>query len=145
MTYQIVYASVASTPMQSDELEDLLESAQFANAGEGITGALVYADGHFLQILEGDQGRLEPLMRRISKDLRHENVVVLLAGEVPAASFSDWSMAYVSASPEQVARWAGLGDAVRLPEVWETVRHNPDRTTQMARRILALLDGEAPS
>ena len=28
MTYQIVYASVASTPMQSDELEDLLESAQ---------------------------------------------------------------------------------------------------------------------
>lgn len=139
MPYQIIYSSAASTPMQMDELEDILEHAQSSNATDGITGALVYADGHFLQILEGRQSVVEQLMQRIAKDLRHETVVVLQAGDVPAAAFPDWEMAYVSASPEQVARWAGLSATSQLPDVWETMRQNPERAAQVAQSILAVL------
>lgn len=144
MPYQIIYSSVSSTPMQQDDLEDILEHAQSHNAAEGITGALVYTDGHFMQILEGERSTVEQLMRRIAKDLRHENVAVLLSSDVPAAAFSDWSMAYVSATPEQVAQWAGIGTSSTVPDVWNNMRHNPETTAQVARRILSVLNGGAP-
>lgn len=141
MPYQLIYSSHASTPMPVDELEDILEHAQGSNATEGITGALVYADGHFLQVLEGEQRAVEQLMRRIAKDLRHETIVVLQAGDVPVAAFPKWEMAYVSATPEQIARWAGLSGTHDLTDVWEDLRHNPQRTEQVARSILSVLKG----
>lgn len=144
MPYQIIYSSVSSTPMQQDDLEDILEQAQSNNAADGITGALVYADGHFMQILEGERSTVEQLMRRIAKDLRHETVVVLLAGDVQAAAFPDWTMAYVSATPEQVAQWAGIGASSTVPQVWDNMRHNPETTAQVARSILSVLNGGAP-
>lgn len=139
MTFRIIYSSASSTPMQLDELEDLLEQAQANNPSQRITGALVYADGFFLQILEGERARVEELMQIIARDLRHEKVRVLYEGEVREPAFSDWSMAYVSATPEQVARWAGLSSTTELPEVWEDIRHNPAKAAQLTESILEVL------
>lgn len=139
MTYQIIYSSASSTPMELDELEDILEHAQSSNSTCGITGALVYADGYFLQILEGEKAAVESLMQRIKKDLRHETVVILQSGQMDSAAFSDWRMAYVSATPEQVAQWAGLGVENKLPDVWENLRQNPTRASQVAASILSVL------
>lgn len=139
MTFRIIYSSASSTPMQLDDLEDILEQAQANNPAQRITGALVYADGFFLQILEGEKTRVEDLMQIIAKDLRHEHLRVLYAGHVWAPAFSDWSMAYVSATPEQVARWAGLSGTTELPEVWEDIRHNPEKAAQLTESILDVL------
>lgn len=129
--------------MQLEDLEDILEQAQNNNAAQRVTGALVYADGYFLQILEGEKVRVEELMQIICRDLRHEKVRVLYAGEVWAPAFSDWSMAYVSATPEQVARWAGLSSTTELPEVWEDIRQNPEKATQLTESILDVLMKES--
>lgn len=142
MTYQIIYSSVGSTPMQLEDLEDLLEQAQCRNARKGITGALVYVDGHFLQILEGEREGVQKLMARISGDLRHEAVTVLQEGEIASAAFSDWNMAYVSATPKQVAEWAGLSDTTQLPEVLKDMHQDREMAEQVARRILAVLAGD---
>jgi hypothetical protein len=141
MTYRIIYSSVSSTPMQLEELEDLLEQAQGNNSRNGITGALVYVDGFFLQVLEGEKDSVQELMQTISKDFRHETVTVLQAGEIAAAAFSGWDMAYVSATPEQVAQWAGLSGTTRLPQVWDDIHQDPHRATQVAKSILAVLVG----
>jgi Sensors of blue-light using FAD len=144
MKYQIIYCSVSSTPMQRDDLEDLLEQAQANNARGAITGALVYVNGFFLQILEGDQEALERLMKLIARDLRHERVKVLQEGEITTPTFADWRMAYVSATPEQVARWAGFSSSTRVPEVWEQVGQDRTRLTQLTNGILsALVPGQA--
>jgi Sensors of blue-light using FAD len=55
VTYQIIYSSEAATPMQTDDLQELLDRSRRSNAAKGITGALIYAEGSFLQILEGDK------------------------------------------------------------------------------------------
>ena len=55
MTYRIIYASNATSPLQTDDLEELLDQAMRRNAAQDITGALVYSEGMFLQILEGDR------------------------------------------------------------------------------------------
>ena len=139
MTYQIIYSSEAATPMQTDDLEELLDEARRSNSGKGITGALVYAEGIFLQILEGDRLSVQDLMTKIRRDLRHERVTVLREGEVPLATFGDWKMAYVSATPQQVARWAGIGAASGTTEDLSAVAEEQNRTGQFAKDILALL------
>ena len=141
MTYRTLYSSVSSTPMQADELEDILEQAQGHNAGNAITGALVYVDGFFLQVLEGEKDAVQTLMHKICGDLRHESVTVLQEGEVAAAAFSDWTMAYVSATPEEVARWAGLSGTTQLPQVWDDIHQDPQRAAQLVKSILAVLVG----
>jgi hypothetical protein len=144
MTYQIVYSSDATTPMQSDDLEDLLEHARDRNAQRGITGALLYVDGVYLQILEGDTATLEALMARIALDLRHEAVTVLQEGHVQSPRFSDWTMAYVSATPEQMARWLDLPGTTPIPDLLDSMRRDASRVEDVAQSVLAALSAERP-
>ena len=142
MTYQIIYSSDASIPMQSDDLEDLLEHARERNAQRGITGALVYVDGIFLQILEGDAATLKALMARISSDLRHEAVTVLQEGDVPSRRFSDWTMAYISATPEQVADWLSLPGTTPAPALFDGMRRDGSTVAHVARNVLSVLSAD---
>lgn len=142
MTYQIIYSSESATPMQMDELEEILEHARSSNSAKGITGALVYVEGIFLQILEGEIESVQNLMTRISSDVRHETVTVLKEGEISSAIFSDWTMAYVGATPEQVAKWAGLRETTAVPEILTNLRQDPNKATQVAASILSVLMSE---
>jgi Sensors of blue-light using FAD len=142
MTYQIIYSSESATPMQMEDLDEILEDARSSNASQGITGALVYVEGVFLQILEGERDVVEALMGKIARDVRHETVTVLREAEVPAAVFKDWKMAYVSATAEQVAKWAGLSGTADIPEILTDLRQDPHRATQVAQSILSLLAPE---
>ena len=143
MTYQIIYSSEAATPMQQDDLEDILEQAHNSNAAQGITGALVYAEGVFLQILEGDRLKVQDLMARILRDLRHENVTVLREGDVACAAFGSWKMAYVSATAEQVAQWAGFSSTTQTPESLAEFGQDAQRTAQFVQSILSVLVSES--
>ncbi len=125
--------------MQLDALDELLESARNSNGLNGITGVLVYVEGVFLQILEGDKTCLLNLMDKISKDVRHETVTILRETDVPSAFFGDWKMAYVSASAEQVAAWAGLSRTADMPEILSDLHKDQHRATQIAQSILSLL------
>ena len=143
MAYQIIYSSEASTPMQADDLEEILGHARRSNAARAITGALVYAEGMFLQILEGDKAELQMLMDKIRRDVRHTAVVVLREGEIPTAIFGGWKMAYVGATAHQVAKWAGLGAAIDGAEDTDETSEQEQRTAQFAQDILALLAADA--
>jgi Sensors of blue-light using FAD len=125
--------------MQTDDLQELLEHARRSNAAKGITGALIYAEGTFLQILEGDKGLLQDLMARIRRDVRHESVVVLRESEVPVAIFGSWKMAYVSATPKQIAKWVGVNAANDTAESLSETVEEQNRTVQFAQDILSLL------
>lgn len=126
-------------PMQTDDLEELLSHARSRNDAQGITGALVYAEGVFLQILEGEGVQIQALMARIRRDVRHESVIVLREGEIPSAIFGNWKMAYVSATPQQVAKWAGLSVATGSAESVSEIAAEQHRTAQFAQDILSLL------
>jgi Sensors of blue-light using FAD len=145
VTYQIIYSSEAATPMQTGDLQELLDYARGSNAAKGITGALIYADGIFLQILEGDKVLLQDLMTKIRRDLRHESVFILRESEVPTAIFSSWKMAFVSATLEQVAEWTGVSQASNIAESLSDTAEAQNRTTQFAQDILSLLVADDPA
>lgn len=139
MPYQLIYSSISSTPLQCEDLEDILETARGNNARSAITGALTYVDGCFLQILEGEEDAVHRLMARIAADLRHETITVLHSEDMPARSFSDWQMAYVSATAAEIAEWAGLSTKTDMPETLQAMRQERERAKQVSKRILAVL------
>jgi hypothetical protein len=141
MPLQVVYSSASTTPLQLDALEDLLDQAQQHNERAGITGALAYVDGCFLQVLEGEPAAVQALMARIASDLRHDTVTVLMTADTPAAMFTGWRMAYVSATAAEVAQWAGLGPRADLPETLAALRNDRARVQQLTRGIVAVLMG----
>lgn len=139
MIYQTIYSSESAKPMLSDDLEDILQHARSSNASKNLTGALVYADGMFLQILEGDAAAVQGLMAKITSDVRHEAVTVLKAVEIPSRIFSDWNMAYVSATSQQIAQWAGLCANAETPLVLAGLRQDPLKVAQVVQSILFVL------
>ncbi len=51
----LVYVSSAVRPFSRVDLDDLLATSRANNARVGITGMLLYKDGNFMQVLEGDE------------------------------------------------------------------------------------------
>ena len=140
MTYQIIYSSQAKTPLSMADLEEILVDARAGNERCQVTGVLVYVDGVFLQILEGEEGVLRGLMRSISADARHTDVKVFHEAEAGHRIFPDWRMACLSATPQQMAVWAGLeGTAPSIESVLEGIRRNPRHVPQVVESILRAL------
>lgn len=141
MIHQIVYSSEATKPMMPGDLENLLAHSRVANAGRDITGALVYVDGVFLQILEGAQDAVAGLMTRIEHDPRHSSVKVFFTGQTPERTFGSWSMAYVDATPEQIAAWAGLRGAATVETIIQDIGRSPNRLADFVGGILKAISG----
>ena len=90
----LVYASSAARPFSPSELTDLLASCHANNRQLGITGMLLYKNGNFMQVLEGDEEAVLKLYAKIFQDERHSGVLTLLQTTIPARQFPDWSMGF---------------------------------------------------
>jgi hypothetical protein len=90
---QLLYASNTSRDVSDAVLDDILASSRRNNAKVGITGLLLYIEGGFMQVLEGESPAVGETFARISKDRRHWNTMVLLDRNAPRA-FGEWSMGF---------------------------------------------------
>ena len=55
----LIYGSAAVDPFTEPELIALLEKSRANNQSLGVTGMLVYRDGNFLQVLEGEAEQVD--------------------------------------------------------------------------------------
>ncbi|TVT43747.1 BLUF domain-containing protein [Hymenobacter setariae] len=105
--HHIIYLSRATKRPTDDELTALLAQARVANAQQNVTGALVYGDGQFMQIIEGEEATLAMLYARLLQDGRHEQVFKFADKPIAQRSFADWSMAFRPVSAAEFAELAG--------------------------------------
>ena len=110
MIYQIIYGSSAKQAFSSIDLVELLRKARVNNSRLGVTGMLLYHDGNFLQILEGEQADVQALLDLISRDTRHSGVLIFYRGYSAEREFGEWSMAFHAVTEQE---WAGLGSGFR--------------------------------
>lgn len=94
MPFQLCYASTATHPFNRSELLELLTQARAFNADQGINGLLLFQDGHFLQVLEGEMDKVRKLFKRICEDPRHNQIALLFEELVSEAQYPDWSMGF---------------------------------------------------
>jgi hypothetical protein len=92
--YHIIYSSQAKEAMTLTTLVVLLMQARSLNEQQHVTGALVYGNGQFIQVMEGDEAVVKDLYKRIFKDSRHSDVRKLAEGPILSRSFAQWSMAF---------------------------------------------------
>lgn len=100
--FQLLYTSKAVKPFQDYEIGKLLEIARLNNSKKAITGMLLYCNGNFIQLLEGNEPDLRDLFDVISKDSRHADVNIVMESKIDRPQFPDWSMGYKFLTPQQL-------------------------------------------
>jgi hypothetical protein len=105
--HHIIYMSQASKPLAPEELVRLLIQARSVNEQRYITGALVYGDKHFLQVIEGEEDVVTTLYQRIARDYRHQQVVKLVDNSIQQRRFAQWAMAFDDVSADQFKELIG--------------------------------------
>lgn len=89
---QLLYSSRSKQDFSPADLDELVKCASENNARLGITGALVYIDGTFVQALEGPHGKVTTLYDRILADERHDDMLLVRIRRIRAREFPDWGM-----------------------------------------------------
>ena len=106
--FRLVYASTSLLSVEPDlareQIEQILLVSRRNNEAAEITGALLFSDTNFSQVLEGPRAEVERLYETLNHDPRHKDLLLLLSEPLAARQFSDWSMAYIG--PNQWAKQA---------------------------------------
>ena len=92
--FYLIYVSSAIKLMHDDELLLLLEKARENNSRLGITGMLLYKEGNFMQMLEGEKKTVLELYDAIKKDERHKDIVTIVSGDIKERNFENWTMGF---------------------------------------------------
>jgi len=106
----LIYASAAAGAPTETELTELLRMARLNNGRVGLTGMLLYTEGSFFQVLEGEAAAVDAVFATIGADARHTRIVTIIRERIPTRSFGQWSMGYVTATPQEIAAATGLND-----------------------------------
>ena len=103
----LIYISTAVKLMTEADLVNILSNSRDNNKVKNITGMLLYGDGTFIQVLEGEQKDITDTYHIIEKDPRHKNHIVLADGELTKRNFPDWSIGYLSINSEDLKELEG--------------------------------------
>jgi hypothetical protein len=105
--HHLIYLSQATRPVSTKALACLVDQARQANARQHLTGALVYSNKRFIQLLEGEPAALEQTYARIRQDPRHQHLYQVAHHPIATRYFAGWPLAFQTLSPTQFAHLAG--------------------------------------
>jgi hypothetical protein len=92
--YYLIYLSAGTNWFNQTELEELLRISVENNRRNNITGLLLYAEGNFIQMLEGAEEMVKQTYSKISHDPRHKGVTPIANGITDERFFPDWAMGF---------------------------------------------------
>jgi len=92
MLYRLIYKSKSSGSISKNDLRDIMYTSLENNRAEGVNGALLATQSHFLQFLEGGFEEVNETFFRITKDPRHRDIKLVSFGPADAVLFSQWRM-----------------------------------------------------
>ncbi len=107
---QCIYCSAATKSFSSNDLATLLAECREKNAKADLTGMLLYVDGTFFQVLEGDRPVVTALLEKLTADRRHERVTKIVLEPIEERSFAQWTMGYSKMSKKELENIPGLND-----------------------------------
>lgn len=97
--YQLIYISNATPSLSEQDLIDILNVSRKFNQEHTITGVLLYQNGYFIQVLEGELKVISDLFHNhICQDKRHTKVVSFYHSYVKERQFPNWTMGFYDSS-----------------------------------------------
>ena len=90
----LIYTSTSNHLLTLEDLGTLWEQAKGNNLKSNISGLLLYQEGIFMQMLEGELDNILRLYDKIQLDSRHVCEQKPITGEIPKRFFPGWSMGF---------------------------------------------------
>ena len=133
---QIVYVSISPHDLTEDDLADLLIEIRKKNEKLNVTGLLLYHDGAFIQVLEGEKSIIDDLYKRLKKDKRHHTLIVLSEEYIDQRSFPDWSMGYEKIKKDQTSSLEGYSTFIDEDDREKFLQHCSREVVQLLNSFL---------
>jgi len=108
--YHLGYVSTETSPFSQAQLLALLDDARRVNDERNVTGLLLYREGSFYQVLEGEEAAVRATFKGIEQDPRHTAVRVLFIGQTEAREFADWQMGFLNLDGVNIETLSGFSD-----------------------------------
>ena len=103
----IIYIGSTVKLMNEAELADMLVVNQQSNRLSNITGMLIYVDGTFIQVLEGNEEDVKKAGRKMERNTSHKNIIKLAEDNLAKPNFRTWSMAFLASNRAVVEKLEG--------------------------------------
>lgn len=94
MLKTICYLSTKAYDLSEEDITAIFEDSLGNNTAQDVTGILVYNQGNFLQVLEGEEGVVDTLFHKITKDERHKNIITVINSPLEDRLFSEFNLGY---------------------------------------------------
>ncbi|WP_324720151.1 BLUF domain-containing protein [Salinimicrobium sp. HB62] len=111
MKHVICYISTATKHLDDKEVEALMKEWQEQNSKQNIKGILLYSEGHFFQVLEGEKESVLSLFQEIQQDSRHTSVIQVLGKDVNRGSLDGYVVEHLKSAryskPEVIGMYCG--------------------------------------
>ena len=121
----LIYVSSAVNLMTQDELITILKKSRENNAKLDVTGMLLYHEGNFMQVLEGEEDAVMALYHKIAQDPRHHMVMRIATRPIKARNFAEWEMGFTNLRDVNPDMLEGFSKYLSEPLNSETFSENP--------------------
>lgn len=121
----VAYSSKAARELGPRDLERLLIDARRFNEKSGVTGALLFGDGEFLQYFEGSPSAVAAVYERIKCSSLHHQLVETLNQPTAARQFRNWHMAFAEPAQTVVQQIANEHWAMTVPTAHRKQDNSP--------------------
>lgn len=98
MQHAICYISTATRDFKDVEILELLEEWQEKNSRLNLKGILLYSQGHFFQVLEGEKRTVLKTFRNIQQDMRHTGIIQVLGKDISRGSLDGYRVNHLKES-----------------------------------------------
>jgi hypothetical protein len=120
--YTLVYLSTSSNLNNEAQLENILKKSRHNNSLLNITGMLLYAQGIFVQVLEGDKSNVEYIYNKIMRDRRNFGAIRILDTYVEKRSFKTWAMGFKAIPKEGLSQHLLNNNAISDEKLIEYIK-----------------------
>ena len=127
----LTYVSTATRELSQDDLNELLAQCRKNNAKLGITGMLLYKDGNFMQVLEGEETAVRSIYAKISGDPRHKGEILLQQGTEEERQFPGWSMGYRNLESQDAGSIPDYSEFLNTPLTGQEFSKTPGRAQKL--------------
>lgn len=127
----LIYVSSAVMPFSRSELVELLAKSHENNAALDVSGMLLYKDGNFMQVLEGEEEVVRNLYAKIGLDPRHRGLLIILQGSLEERQFPDWSMGFRDLNAADAISTPGYNEFLNTPLTDEKFSLDPTRSQKL--------------
>ena len=137
---QLMYLSNSKPELKQSDLDAILEVSRRNNPSRGITGLLVFANGVFIQVLEGPTKEVHKLFETICDDSRHEAVAIIAEYIDQEPLFAKWSMAFIQSTFDELTKITDTPKMLNRDDVLELLSNDKTKAARFLKDFATYVD-----